>query len=70
MKVYAEGREIFSQLLLPGASVAIDLVTEVSQGTRLDFVVTPGAGTNVNFDHVDWNISILTLPTKPDGVPR
>ena len=70
VKVYADGRELFGQLLPPGTGATVDLVTEVSQGTRLDFVVTPGAGTNINFDHVDWNISILTLPTEPDGVPR
>ncbi len=70
VKVYADGRELFGQLLPPGTSAAIDVVTEVSQGTRLDFVVTPGAGTNVDFDHVDWNISILTLPMEPNGVQR
>ena len=70
VKVFAEGRELFSQLLPPATGAKIDLTTEVSAGTRLDFVVTPGAGTDTNFDNVDWNISILTMPSRSSEAQR
>ena len=70
VKVFAEGRELFSQLLPPKANATIDLSTQVSEGTRLDFVVTPGAGTDTVFDHVDWNISILTPPARTSEAQR
>ena len=70
VKVFAEGRELFSRLLPPKTNATIDLTTQVSEGTRLDFVVTPGATTDTNFDHVDWNISILTPPAGASEAQR
>ncbi len=60
VKVFADGKELFSQLLPIKTTAAIDLTPTVSKGTRLDFVVTPGPGTDINYDSVSWRISILT----------
>ena len=64
VKVFTNGKELFSQLLLAGATATIDLTTTVVKGTRLDFVVTPGPATDTNYDSVDWQVSILTPPTR------
>ena len=64
VKVFADGKELFSQLLPVNATATIDLTTTVVTGTRLDFIVTPGPATDVNYDSVHWNISILTPSTR------
>ncbi len=64
VRVFADGKELFSRLLPPDASADIDLTPTVAQGTRLDFVITPGPGTDTNYDLVHWRVSILT-PTPP-----
>ncbi len=63
VKVFADGNELFSRLLSIKTTAVIDLTPTISKGTRLDFVVTPGPGTDVNYDSVNWRISILSLAT-------
>jgi hypothetical protein len=59
IKVFIDGKELFSKLLPPAAATAVDLTTPVNKGSRLDFVVTPGPGLDANFDATDFRVTIL-----------
>ena len=64
VKVFADGRELFSRLLPVKGAADIDLTTTVSRGTKLDFIVTPGPGLDTNYDFVRWRIAILTKASR------
>ncbi len=64
VKVFADGKELFSRLLTTNSSADIDLLPTVAKGTRLDFVITPGPATDTNYDLVRWKVSILTPPSS------
>ena len=64
VKVFVDGKELFSQLLPVKATATIDLTTTVVKGTKLDFIVTPGPATDTNYDQVNWKVSILTPPAR------
>ncbi len=64
VKVFADGKELFSQLLPVKTTANIDLTATVAKGTKLDFIVTPGPKTDTNYDQVNWKISVLTPAAK------
>jgi len=63
-KLFVDGVEKDAQLLPANATGSIDLTLELKHGMRLDFIITPGPGTDVNYDSAGCHIQILT-PTKP-----
>lgn len=67
VKIFVDGREVFSATVgAPGGTTgaAFDLRVLIAVGSTVDFVTTPGPGTNIDFDAVDYRAQI-TLPT-PD----
>ena len=60
VKVFADGKELFSRLLAVNSSADIDLTPTVAKGTKLDFVTTPGPAIDTNYDLVSWRVAILT----------
>lgn len=62
-KVFVDGKEMFSKLLPAKGKDTIDLIQEVRTGTKVDFVATPGPGTDTSFDNAGYRIQILT-PSK------
>ena len=67
VKVFVDGQEVFSATVgAPGGTTAaaFDLHVPVAVGSTADFVTTPGPGTNIDFDAVDYRAQI-TLPA-PD----
>jgi hypothetical protein len=59
VKVFLDGRELFSRALAPKGSATIDLEATVRNGSRLDFVVTPGPGSDASFDATAFRATIL-----------
>ncbi len=64
IKVFVDGKELFSKLLPPGAATDLDLTTPVNKGSRLDFVVTPGPALDATFDSTGWRISISAVAAQ------
>ena len=65
VKILVDGNEVFSSLIgAPGGatSVSFDLNVTLKINSLVDFVVTPGPGTDINFDAVDYRAQI-TAPT-------
>ena len=65
IKILVDGREVFSATVgASGGSTAasFDLSVPVGVGSVIDFAATPGPGTDINFDAVDYRAQI-TLPT-------
>ena len=74
VKILVDGREVFSTTVgAPGGSTSasFDLSVPVGVGSVIDFAVTPGAGTDINFDAVDYRAQITlpaaTFPTSYNG---
>ena len=62
--IYLDGRQIFSRLIPAKGRENIDLNLTVKPGSKLDFAITPGPGTDANFDSSGFHASILT-PSRP-----
>lgn len=59
-KVFIDGKEVYSKLLGPKMKETVDLQPTVQKGTRIDFVVTPGPGTDANYDNGGFRVQVLT----------
>ena len=59
-RVFVDGREVFARLLGGGQSLhaAIDLDVPVHVGTKIDFTLDPGPGTNFDFDGTRFVVTI------------
>jgi hypothetical protein len=70
-KIFVDGKAIFERLL-GGSSgtnaTQFDVAVQVHAGSRIDFVVTPGPGTDINFDTIDLRAEI-SLPKRADAAP-
>jgi hypothetical protein len=60
LKVFQDGKEIYSKLLPASSSTVVDLSPTVVKGTQLDFVVTPGPGTDTSYDATAVHAEVLT----------
>jgi hypothetical protein len=63
IKIFADGKELFSKHI-GGAgttprSADFDIPVSLKEGTLLDFAITPGPGTNINFDATGLNVRIV-----------
>ena len=61
VKVLVDGKEAFSRIVgSPGepATVNFDLPVTLRAGTRVDFAVTPGPGSNIDFDDLTFTAQI------------
>jgi hypothetical protein len=65
IKVFIDGKELFSKLVAPASTADFDLNTAIARGSRLDFVVTPGPALDANYDATGFRITILS--TKPSN---
>jgi hypothetical protein len=65
VRIFVDGHEVFARLLGGGQSLraAIDLDVPVRVGTKIDFTVDPGPGTNFEFDSTRFPVTIR--PLKP-----
>jgi hypothetical protein len=60
VKVFLDGQELFSKMILPNAHAEIDLSPTVNKGSRVDFITTPGPGMDASFDATGYAVTILT----------
>jgi hypothetical protein len=58
-KIFLDGQEVFSKLIKPEGHEAIDLNITLKEGSKLDFAVTPGPGTDSSYDSTGFHASIL-----------
>lgn len=64
VKIFVDGVEVYTQLLgAPGgpSGTDFDLRVPLRVGSCVDFAVTPGPGTDINFDAVEFHAQV-TLP--------
>ncbi|MCX6981067.1 MAG: hypothetical protein WCK55_15560 [Verrucomicrobiota bacterium] len=40
-------------------------VASIGVGAKVDFVLTPGPGTDVNYDYVDFRVQVSAPPAAP-----
>jgi hypothetical protein len=59
-KIFIDGKEIYGTFLPPKSTEQIDLMGTVQQGSRVDFVVTPGPALDSSFDSTGFRATILT----------
>jgi hypothetical protein len=64
VKVFLDGKEVFTKLLSHKSETNIDLNATVAKGSRLDFVVTPGPGVDASYDATGFRVTILTPPVE------
>jgi hypothetical protein len=60
-EVYVDGRQVYSALVGPGGTTGttkIDFTAPIKVGSKVDFVITPGPGTDMNFDSIDYRVQI------------
>jgi hypothetical protein len=64
-RIFVDGREVFARLLGGGQPIAatIDLDVPVHAGSKIDFTLDPGPGTNFDFDGTRFLVTIR--PLKP-----
>ena len=58
VKVFLDGKELFTKMLPPASTADFDLTVEITKGSRLDFVVTPGPALDPNFDYTGFQVVI------------
>jgi hypothetical protein len=59
-KVFIDGEEAYSKLLGPKSKDAANFSPVVKKGARIDFITTPGEGTDTNYDSAGFRIQVLT----------
>jgi len=63
VKIFADGKELFSKHIggtgTTPRSTDFDIPVAVKEGTLLDFAITPGPGTNINFDATGFTARIV-----------
>jgi hypothetical protein len=63
VKILADGKELFSKHIggtgTETRSTDYDIPVSVKAGTLLDFAITPGSGTNINFDATGFTARIV-----------
>ena len=53
-----DGKELFNKLVPPASSTDIDLSVPITNGSRVDFVVTPGTTLDANYDATEFHAII------------
>jgi len=67
-QIYVDGNLVYSTLIGGtgwGATVSFNFVAPIQTGSQVDFVLTPGPATNVDYDYVDFRALISVPPTPP-----
>lgn len=64
-KVVVDGVEVFSQLVVSNGGAQIDVSAPIHAGSVVDFVVTPGPGTDLNYDYVSFPVQIAVAAPEP-----
>jgi len=66
--IYVDGNPVYSTLVGgAGAVVTVNFsfVASIGVGSKVDFVLTPGPGTDVNYDYVDFRVQVSAPPAAP-----
>jgi hypothetical protein len=61
-KIFVDGQPVYSKLIPPKGDERIDQNITVKTGSLVDFAVTPGPGTDTNFDSTGFKMTLLTVP--------
>ena len=62
-KIFVDGKEAYSQMIPPKGHETIDTNLTVQKGSKVDFAITPGPGTDMNYDSSGFRVTLLT-PSK------
>ena len=63
--VFVDGVQVFSQLVTSNGSAQVDVSAQVQAGSDIDFVVTAGPGTDLNYDYVSFPAQIAVAAAAP-----
>ena len=67
-RIYVDGSLVYSTTLSGtgvGATVNFSFTTPLQTGSKVDFILTPGPGTDVDYDYVDFRAQISVPPPVP-----
>lgn len=63
--IYVDGALVYSTIVTETNSAAFDVTAAIHAGSSVDFVVTPGAGTEVNYDYLAYTAKISVSAPPP-----
>ena len=66
--IYVDGSPVYSTLIGgagAGATINFNFSAPIHVGSKVDFILTPGPGTDVNYDYVDFRAQISAPPPFP-----
>ncbi len=66
--IYVDGNLVYSALVGgagAGATVNFSFSTPIKVGSKVDFILTPGPGIDINYDYVDFRAQISVPPASP-----
>ncbi len=64
-KVIVDGVEVYSQLITSNGGASVDVSATIRAGSTVDFVVTAGPGTDLNYDYVSFPVQISVAAPPP-----
>ena len=67
-RIYVDGLLVYSTTIGgagSGATIDFTFTTPLQVGSRVDFIVTPGPGIDVDYDYVDFRAQISVPPAAP-----
>ena len=70
--VYVDGVQVYSAVVGPSGTgtTKIDFTTPIKVGSKVDFVITPGPGSDINFDYILYRVQVsVPQPPRP-SLPR
>lgn len=66
--VYVDGNQVYSTLAGgagAGVNISVNFVTPINVGSKVDFVLTPGPGNDVDYDYTVFHAQISVAPPAP-----
>ena len=64
-KVFVDGVQVFSQLVVSNGAAQVNVSAPIQAGSVVDFVVTPGPDTDLNYDYVSFPVQIAVPAPAP-----
>lgn len=67
-QIYVDGNLVYSTIIggaVVGVTINFSFAAPIQVGSKVDFVLTPGPGIDVNYDYVDFRAQISVPPASP-----
>ncbi len=65
LRIHVDGSLVYSALVAPSATLEFDFTAPIEVGSKVDFSITPGPGTDISFDYLDFRAHISVPPATP-----